>query len=449
MKKLKSVSRIILFFTLTCILPSVQAYSVGICGKIALGIFSLMQVSESVTVQTLDSMGEVDASLQASSDGYPVDSCHDDSQCPNNEKGNTEDAAHREYYRELIGYLEKGYKELTSSHLDNVLILVGASGAGKSTIANVLIGNTVGLQEIVSKNDEENPYEEENSYEEVKEYKMVVIKEIVNGPKIGDSSISETLWPQPYIPQGFFADLNITIYDCPGFKDNRGEDILLATCALNNILVKLATGIRGIVFVCDYNQLISNRGIDFIEGIVEIIKELFGSNDSEVKPDSLGSMFLLFNKVPDGVSNALIWKKLNKMKNDYNQLGTENLRKSVPYLEALMKNIGTIRPNRDHKSFQKDLDNVKKVFSSLKGIEKDKFGFMGTEGTKRKLKDFILYVRSKYKSDLNYIINESLNSLRSINNTIEKLQEAHKKNELFHKKDLARLTEEEKELERL
>jgi hypothetical protein len=94
--------------------------------------------------------------------------------------------------------VEKIEKEVRLKNCDNVTILIGSTGAGKSTLGNLLVSH-----QLIVKRDE---------------YKRLVIE---GGKGIENSANSATSLPNLF----FDKEKNSIYLDFPGFKDNRGADI--------------------------------------------------------------------------------------------------------------------------------------------------------------------------------------------------------------------------------
>ena len=127
---------------------------------------------------------------------------------------------------------------LNSSKNQEIVILLGSTGSGKSTLMNFLSGNPLVIDE-----DQELQLAE-NSYQ--------------GAFSIGKSSTSETKFPQ-------FVSLNGSVYyDMPGFEDPHGPCIdLVNACFIKNI-IEAASSVK-IVFVVGQDEITAGRGKKFLK----------------------------------------------------------------------------------------------------------------------------------------------------------------------------------------
>ncbi|OXA59722.1 Macrophage receptor MARCO [Folsomia candida] len=114
----------------------------------------------------------------------------------------------------LWDLLEDGKNQLElSDKYTDVVLLMGNTGSGKSTLTHLTVGNATGLRLVM------NP---SGNY-------LIVD----DNDKIGHTTASRTLVPELVVDK----DTSLAIYDCPGFDDNRGPD----TDITANFLLKAVT----------------------------------------------------------------------------------------------------------------------------------------------------------------------------------------------------------------
>jgi GTPase SAR1 family protein len=150
---------------------------------------------------------------------------------------------------------------LNSSHNKDIVVFLGKTGSGKSTVINYLLGKELLV--------------EEDGDLQLK-YKMDL-----SAMRIGDGSDSETMFPK----SAMYKDL--LLYDFPGFEDTRG----LATDLLNALFIKdiieKSKSVR-FVFVAGKGEIEEGRG--------ENLKKLIGIATDLIKGDIKDSSCLVITK---------------------------------------------------------------------------------------------------------------------------------------------------------
>jgi energy-coupling factor transporter ATP-binding protein EcfA2 len=115
-----------------------------------------------------------------------------------------------------------------SKESQNALALVGTTGSGKTTLLNLLTGNPLRITEdrLIDVNDPRNPF------------------------KIGFSFESCTTTPNTFSAPGY------TIYDCPGFEDNKSTEQEIANAYYISKIFKMSMNIKIVlvlIFKCENN----------------------------------------------------------------------------------------------------------------------------------------------------------------------------------------------------
>lgn len=178
----------------------------------------------------------------------------------------------------------------------DIVIVIGETGSGKSTLVNFLLGCTM------KQNEEGDAVVAENSE----------IKELA---KIGLGDVSTTLVPN-VIPatQGKSSDEKIAelvFVDPPGLSDNRGIEIALANAVVTNECVKHARTVR-VVLLCE-NQIISVKRGDLLNNIEALVKRRFGVGYEQNK----NNLLFLVSKASLDTNNQPVATKRTSTKQPY------------------------------------------------------------------------------------------------------------------------------------
>lgn len=170
--------------------------------------------------------------------------------------------------------LKKGTPSDISFKDKDVLLVLGNTGAGKSTVVNYLLGYE--LDRKIGKITSKNP-------------------SVVLPAKIGNRAKSETLFPSIYDIQPVDGSRFPYLFcDCPGFWDTRGEDEKICSSILIEMIIRNARSLRAMVVV-DYGSLDVSKGDD-IKRLSKTLKKLI--------PDTSVPLLFAFNKVPHDVKIA-------------------------------------------------------------------------------------------------------------------------------------------------
>ncbi len=169
----------------------------------------------------------------------------------------------------LTHCIQHGKAQAQKAQGKDLIILIGNTGAGKSTLANRLSGCTL----------------------EVKKPKelglkgltpVIVVKPCSQGGTldevmpIGHSNQSKTFMPQVETDR-----TGNTYCDCPGFLDNRGSEINIANAVNIKNTLAAAKSVKAIILI-NYHSLLADRARGLRE-MFQITCDLFGSPDRLVQ----------------------------------------------------------------------------------------------------------------------------------------------------------------------
>ena len=175
-------------------------------------------------------------------------------------------------FDELEELFKKSSNQMLKIKGKDLVLVVGNTGSGKSTVINYLLGNQMVKQIHKGKRVFKGTTQDETMY-----------------PKIGLSNLSETLYSSIY------HDHKSNIYwcDCPGFGENRGiTEEILAEMNLE-IAIKLANSIKAIVIVINSHELDVKKGV----ALSQLNQKIFNivKNFDEV----IQSVLFVFTKIDE------------------------------------------------------------------------------------------------------------------------------------------------------
>lgn len=188
--------------------------------------------------------------------------------------------------KRILSLLNQGISHAEIARNKDVVLILGNTGSGKSTIINYLLGCAM-------------RYSKGRMFTQDQEI-----------AKIGHSIRSETLFPTLHSSETFrtfmqneyvFGDENdYAICDCPGFYDNRSEEERICASILTEMVVRKAENLR-VAVVVDYHSLTVARGYD-LDKLSDTLNKLL--------PRRSFPPFLLFNKVPLDVTDSDIKEEI-------------------------------------------------------------------------------------------------------------------------------------------
>ena len=179
----------------------------------------------------------------------------------------------------LLACIKSGAMCAVAAHGKQAIILLGNTGAGKSTCCNYLHGCT--MERVLG--------------QKKKIFRVSASSPVPELMHIGHTNVSATFLPdvQPSsidLPGGAEA----VFIDCPGFLDNRGASINIAN-AVNIKATLNASANARIIIILNYHSLKADRSRGLRE-LGQILTDLFGSASRVL--DNIDSLLLGVTKCP-------------------------------------------------------------------------------------------------------------------------------------------------------
>lgn len=171
--------------------------------------------------------------------------------------------------KKLENYLLNSFKYASKAKTKEIILVMGNTGSGKSTVVNYLLGN-----EMIK------------SFSTLGETVFTTKLDNSSFPKIGHNE-SETLYSMLYKDEA----TKLVYCDCPGFYDQRGDEEQICTEISMQLILKYAQSIKAVLIVIDYNELYVTRGNGFIS-LNKTLSKLFKTLDSV-----FNSILFIFTKV--------------------------------------------------------------------------------------------------------------------------------------------------------
>jgi len=253
--------------------------------------------------------------------------------------GNKSDLSQDKNLAKLLSVIRNMNSEISQAKNGNVVLVIGATGAGKSTFINYIANKELKLE-----------------YDDGGLTKKIVCKDPI--AKIGHDSKSQTDKPQLYKE----PKTGLYFTDCPGFFDNRGVDVEVANAFGIQNIAKQSKEVKGIILMVEGSAFKGGRGRLLAESLQATLKFL-GPNMSE----NLDSVLLMITKVKAKKVDAFS-KFINKHQ------------KMFPICYNLLKrgNVGFYNPLSQENLLSKGVynrDSLLTKVNSFKGIPESKHAF--------------------------------------------------------------------------
>lgn len=169
----------------------------------------------------------------------------------------------------LMGCIDWGAREACQAMGEELVMVIGNTGSGKSTFVNYLAGCS--MQRVNAE-----------SIGITGLGKIVIVKPTSKGGKLDEiMAIGHTTKSMTFMPEIASVGQGLTYCDCPGFLDNRGVEINIANAVNAKRFITNAGSVK-IIMLINYHTLVADRGKG-LSDMIKISRDLFGSNEALVK----------------------------------------------------------------------------------------------------------------------------------------------------------------------
>lgn len=136
--------------------------------------------------------------------------------------------------------INASFPKIETAKEKNIVLIIGNAGAGKSSLINYLLGHTLEKEKL--------------EWGEVR----AIVKNAVPGVKVAEIGHNDAETVSPEVYKGKKED--IAWCDCPGFLDNRAEEVKICTSIHTQLAVKFASSVRAVIIVIDIRSILVDRG---------------------------------------------------------------------------------------------------------------------------------------------------------------------------------------------
>jgi len=298
--------------------------------------------------------------------------------------------------------ISKSYPKIESAKDKAIILLIGNTGAGKSTTVNYLL--KCRLKKVRRFLGEISAVAEENE----KVY-----------AEMGHGVDSETFYPATYVSTELVDNKKEFAYcDCPGFMENRGLEEKICVTINTQIAVRLAKSIQSLLVIIDMKSFTTDRG-DSLRKLSETLGLLLKDPANVAK-----SMLFIITKSTDvhldeviSVIDAFIVSDGNKLKKLQEQENADDseikaIKRKLEIL-SLMKNNEKNIILIDIFDQGRSRDIIEDKLASFNPISKAEFNFTEYQDTQVKFNEVIFKIAQrgipliKNKVELPIYINEA------------------------------------------
>lgn len=251
----------------------------------------------------------------------------------------------RDRYEKIKDGCEESFEKIQASSGKELVLVIGKTGAGKSTTVNYLLGCQ--MQEK----------EDDDSLE-------LSDKSTLPPAAMGNGGSSTTTYP------GTYTDKEGFIYcDCPGFEDNRDPATRVCTSLSTEIVVKEAKSIKAAMVVIEWSSIVGDGKGKGLKDLALILGNLFinkkeEGNSEKPKFDHIEqSLLFIITKVPE---------KIRKNKKTCMKKIKEILDNEQDNLDKLLEEQQDKKKDKDESSRSKLKERTTELSFAREEIEKKK-----------------------------------------------------------------------------
>jgi ribosome biogenesis GTPase A len=307
--------------------------------------------------------------------------------------GSSKDSQAKYKIKELQDFIKEAARNAEKAKGKDIVLVLGNTDAGKSTIINYLLGSEL--------------EEAEN------ELGDVIVK--TKDPQKEWAKIGHTLNSQTFLPSVYVSEDCPFVYcDCPGFNDSRTEEKRLNTTIATQLIINAAEHIRAIIVIIDVADLTHRKG-EGMKDISIILSRLFKEN---MEPNSF--LFVFNNKTGRNMKLSNIHlkvaaleksetekeEKLAKMQEKEGNKGSQKEYETSSQILSMLKMISTNKKN----TFLIDLFDEFESKATIEGMLVD------LQATHKNCFDFSSYdkIRIEFNKQLKKVVDDLSNKMNDL-----------------------------------